>query len=144
MTSKSAKSAKSSGRTHAATAVPRGPQGAAAAVDVEGLVQRNGDTVKALMQANEAFFSGMAEVGRELMEFGSARLRQDLETTESILQCKDPEQAFRIQYEFAQRATEQYLEEANKLIALTARLAQGYWTPLQERTRESLDELDGE
>lgn len=125
------------------TAAGSGGSGTLEAPDYGNLLERNGENLKAVIRANEAVLDGMAALSRELMDFGSARLRHDMEASESLLQCRDPEQAFRMQCEFARAATEQYFQEANKLMSIAAKVARDCWTPLEDRTRAALREANG-
>ncbi len=82
--------------------------------------------------------NGMAALNSEILAFGNKRARENLERSESLVGCEDVEQALRIQWEFLQSATQQYLDQTNNLLAIMARAAGDFWTPLQEHTRELL------
>ncbi len=110
----------------------------------EALVGKNGENVSAVMSAGEAMLAGMAEVSQEMMTFAGDRLRQDMEVAEDFARSRSPEELFEKQCSFAQRAAEQYAEETSKLIAMFARIQQAAWTPVQERTKETLHGLNGE
>ncbi len=78
------------------------------------------------------------------MGFASKRLGENLKRSESLVQCKDVKQAFDLNMGFAQRATEQYLDEANKLLGLATQISRNCWAPLQARTKETLHSLNGD
>ena len=107
------------------------------------LVQ-NRDDLDAFVQANEAIMNGIAVLGSEMMSFGDTRLRAYTESSKSLVDCKDAEQVFRIQREFAESATQQYLDQTNKLLAIMAKMTEDLWTPLQEHTRQTLRGLTKE
>ena len=113
-------------------------------VDLGSVVEANEETLKALMKANEAMLEGMVAVGREIMEFRKERVRTDIEASESLLQCRDAEEAFRLQCHYAREATQQYFEEASKLMNLTARITRECWAPLEDRTREALQDFNSD
>ena len=96
------------------------------------------ETLAAMMRANEVLFQGMTEMQRALLEFGNARLRQDLETQEALSQCRDLQEALRLQAEFAQKAFQQYSEETARLMQLSARIGRDCWGPFTEATRAGL------
>ena len=78
--------------------------------------QSNQDVnIEAVIKANEALASGTAALGQEVFEFASKRVSETLSHSESFAHCRDPGEAFELNYEFAQKATQQYLEEANRL-----------------------------
>ena len=110
-------------------------------VDVDALVQRNGENMKAFMKANEVMLEGMATLGREMMEFGNNRLSHDLKASETLMQCHGADEAFRVQCDFARDAAQQYLDHATRLMNLTAQLTRQCWAPLQERAEGALEEL---
>lgn len=111
-------------------------------IDVDALVQRNGDTMKAFMKANEAMIEGMLALGREVMTFGNARLTHDLKTSEALMRCHGADEAFRVQCDFARDAAQQYLDEATRLMTLTAQLTRDCWIPLQERAQDAIEEIE--
>ena len=111
-----------------------------AAQDMTALWAPNGDTLEAVVKANEALASGMAAWGQEVMTFANRRLAENMQRSESLFQCKDPEAAFRLGCDFAKTASEQYLEETDRFIKLAARISRDCWAPLEKRTQDALHE----
>ena len=110
----------------------------------EAFVGKNGENVSAAMSAGEAMLAGFAEVSQEMIDFANARLRQDLEIAEEISKARTPEEIFECQCSFAERAAKHYAEETSKIFAMMARIQQSCWAPVQERTKEALQNLNGE
>lgn len=110
-----------------------------ARMGMETLMATNGEMLRAVMKANEAALEGAVAVGREIMEFGTARVQRDLETQGSLMRCKDAEEAYRVQFDYAREATQQYFEEASKLMNLTAQITRDCWAPIEDRTRAALE-----
>ena len=91
----------------------------------------NGDVgVKAVMEANRAFLDGMAAMSEEIGRFVGNRLQEDMGASQSLMACKTPEQAMSVQLAFAQTATQQYFEEAGRLMALAMDIARKNCRPL--------------
>jgi hypothetical protein len=89
------------------------------------------------MHASQAMLRGMAALQSEMLAFANTRLREGLEASGSLLECRgDARQAVNLQLDFARRATEQYLDEAGKLMALAAQMARECWAPIEEKGRE--------
>ena len=109
----------------------------------QALIDNNGEAVATMIKSSEAMLNGMAGLSNEVMSFASTRLQQTLQTTENLSHCKDFEQAFRVQCDHAQAATQQYLAEATKIMELAAGMARDSMTPFEERTRETLRRLNG-
>jgi hypothetical protein len=102
------------------------------------------DDVDAFVQANEAIMSGMAALSSEMLAFGNKRLRENIERSGSLMSCEDAEQAFRIQWDFFQSGTQQYLDQTNNMLRILAKMTGDFWAPLQEHTRQALRGLNQE
>lgn len=59
--------------------------------------------------------------GDEMMAFAGARITDDIETAYDLLGCETLTEARRLQVEFWQRALEQYVAEAAKVVELARR-----------------------
>ena len=92
--------------------------------DAEGAVE---------VVANEGHsaFVDFVSIQGEMIDFVHRRWQDVLETAGSLLSCRgDASQAFALQAGFACRATEQYLEQTGKLMAMTQALARCWWSPM--------------
>jgi hypothetical protein len=107
------------------------------------LPENSGD-LEAFLQANKAIMKGMAVLSSEMMDFGSRQLHEFTKRSESLVGCKDAEEAFRIQCDFAQSATQLYLDQSNNLLTTLAKITEEFWAPLQEHTRQALRDLNQE
>ncbi len=110
----------------------------------EAFIDKNRDSLKAFVEANEAIMNSMAALGAETVAFGNRRLSENFERSETLMRCQNAEQAFRVQYDFFQSATQQYLEQANNIMETMAKMTWQFWAPLQERTTEALRASDEE
>ncbi len=109
--------------------------------DIEAFLDEDTGSLKAFVEANEAIMNGMATLSTEMMAFGTKRLRANLKRTETLTGCGDVEQAFRVQCEFFESATQQYLDQANQVMNIMAAMTGAFWTPLEEQTKEALRDL---
>ncbi len=107
------------------------------------LPENSGD-LEAYLQANKAIMKGMAVLSSEMMDFGNRQLHEFTKRSESLVGCKDAEEAFRIQCDFAQSATQLYLDQSNNLLTTLAKITEDFWAPLQEHTRQALRDLNKE
>jgi phasin family protein len=117
----------------AAAAAPLMPE-----IDYQAFALASGATVKALLQASDVMMKGMMAVSQEMSEFANKRMHENMERSQSLLHCTDPSSAFGLQCDFAQKATQQYLEEAGRLMALATQLSGKCWEPLQTYTQETV------
>ncbi len=102
----------------------------------------NSGELEAFLQANKAIMKGMAVLSSEMMDFGNRQLHEFTKRSESLVGCKDAEEAFRIQCDFAQSATQLYLNQSNNLLTTLAKITEDFWAPLQEHTRQALRGLN--
>lgn len=120
--------------TEAATEIP----------DYRTVIEANGAAFAAAMKAGEAMLHGFAAMNSEMLNFAGERMRKSLETSESLMGCHDPAQAFNVQCEHARRATQAYLEEATRLMSLAAKVSEDCLQPIESQARESLGALHPE
>lgn len=111
------------------------------ASELAALADTNEANMAALVKASEALWSGMANIGQEMMQFASTRMRENIDLSGSVLQCGDPREAFRLECDYARNATKQYLDEANKLLTIAADTSQRTWAPIEELTKETLGRI---
>ncbi len=121
-----------------------GPKQATERSEHEADIGEIRDDLEAFVQANEVIMNGMAVLSSEMLAFGNKRLRENIDRSESLVGCKDAEEAFRIQCDFAQSATQQYLNQTNNLLTMLAKMTGDFWAPLQEHTRQALRGLNQE
>ena len=115
---------------------------AAAAEEAAAPWGDNGEAMEAVGKANGALASGMTAIGQEVMTFANRRFGENVARTESLMQCKDPEQVFSLSVDFAQKAASQYLEEANRILELSNQVTRACWAPLEEQTRKALRDMN--
>lgn len=103
-----------------------------------------GEAVEAVVRSNGALASGMTAIGQEVMNFANRRFGENVARTESFMHCKDAEEAFSLSCDFAQKAATQYLEETSRILALANEVTRAYWEPLEEQTRRTLRDMNGD
>ena len=112
--------------------------------DYQALIGGSGENVAAVMKSSEAVLQGIASLGNEVVSFANQRLQENLATSQEFSQCRDVTQAFRLQCDYARKATEQYMEEANKIMELANSMTRESMLPFEERTRETLRRMNGD
>ena len=94
------------------------------------------------IKAGEAMFNGMMTLGQEVSDFATSRLRENMEFTSTVMRCGDPQEAVRLEMDYARHATQQYLTEASKLMQIAQEFSQKGWAPLEAVTRDSLKRFE--
>jgi len=110
--------------------------GATAAAAETGTI--SGVDLTPWIKASEAMFSGMMTLGQEMGEFATARSRENMEFTSTVMRCGDPQEAVRLELDYARHATQQYLNQASRLMQRATELSQNGWAPLEAATRDTL------
>lgn len=72
---------------------------------------------------SKAWMDNMTKMGGALASFMAARVKEDLETRQALLQCKTLAEVQHVQTAFMQKAVAQYQAETGKMIAMTTQLA---------------------
>jgi hypothetical protein len=74
---------------------------------------------------------GMLVISQEMTAFAQARLKEEAKNCETLSHCRSPSEALSCQHRFAEAATAEYLEEANKLTVLMTKIANDGFASLQ-------------
>jgi DNA topoisomerase VI subunit B len=90
-------------------------------VDFAGLVAMSRNTLTETAKQNSKLYTTLQAVGKEWTEFVSARLREESQLLQTLLECKELPNMQRAYMEFWRKALSQYEEETQRLM----RIAQG-------------------
>ncbi|MEA2782351.1 MAG: hypothetical protein QOK29_3895 [Rhodospirillaceae bacterium] len=82
-------------------------------------------------KVSDAMVKGIFVVSQEMTQFAQTRLNEDVKNYEALSRCHSPSEALDCQHRFAETATAQYLEEANKLTGLMTSIANAGYAFLQ-------------
>jgi hypothetical protein len=93
------------------------------------------------VQSNEGILAGMAALNTEMATFCNERVRENVERSESLMGCSNAEEAVKIQWDFCQRATEQYLNQTSNLLGIMAKMNGDLLTAYQEQQRNMVRRL---
>ena len=74
-------------------------------------------------KVSDTMVKGMFAISEEMTRFAQTRLKVDAKNCEALSHCHSPSEALNCQQRFAETATAEYLEEANKLTALMTKIA---------------------
>jgi hypothetical protein len=85
--------------------------------------ERGGAAAEALSETvGTAVFAGLTKAQREIAEFVSERIRQDLESQTQLLRCRTLEEVLDVQSRFLSTAMDQYAAEASRLARIGAEI----------------------
>lgn len=87
-------------------------------------------------QALKAWARAISTLTEEMGQFMQARLQEDLGIWGKLTTCKDVTQVFECQRQFVEKATADYVDEANKLSRLTMSMASEGLSASQSAARE--------
>jgi hypothetical protein len=97
-----------------------------------------------MIEAGSTMVGGIMSLGQELGEFAAGRLRDGIATSQRLMDCADPSEAFGVQCELARATREQFFSEAAKLMELAAETARRSWAPIEVRAQEALARSKGD
>lgn len=80
----------------------------------------NGSGLRALAEINEAMLRSSQDAMKEIVDFTSQRMQQDLETLESLTTCRSPTELARLQSRFSQQWGRDYAREMGRLAEMSA------------------------
>ena len=75
--------------------------------------------VASVERSTGSMLTGLTEMQKEVAEFVSERIRQDLETQQELLRCRTLDDVREVQSRFLRTTLEQYSAEATKLMQLS-------------------------
>ncbi len=97
--------------------------------------------LSSLLAINERAFRswarGISAFTEEMSRFTQARLREDTETWQVLVGCRNPMDALECQRRYAEKAAEQYLAEAGKLSEIAVSVANENLSSLQTEAAEA-------
>ncbi len=83
--------------------------------DPTALAERGQQAFAGWLRSSEVAMKGSFDLAAQIMSFGQARLEADLKVINKLMACRDLKDVAECQRLFAEKAAEQYLDQANKL-----------------------------
>jgi len=93
--------------------------GSAADTVIDSVTASQQQALQTMETAGAAMIEGVTRVQREIAEFVSERIRQDMETQQEFLRCKSIDDVRELQTRFFKTAMDQYSAEATRLIRIS-------------------------
>jgi hypothetical protein len=81
------------------------------------------EAIDGVEAAGHALACGLEAAQREIADFVSERIRQDLDTQHALLLCRTLHEVQQVQFDFLRRAVGQYGGEATRLLQIGGRIA---------------------
>jgi len=72
---------------------------------------------RTLLEMQRHWLAGMGQMQRECLSFLGERMRKDIEIAKRMAECRDVQAAMELQTAFVETARDDYMEEAQKLLA---------------------------
>jgi Phasin protein len=93
------------------------------------------------LTSSAEFWSAASAMGQEMTQFAAGQLRQTMELPVALTKCADPREAFEVGCNHARMATQQFLDEASKIVDLEVQMSQRCLAPFQDLTKETFAQL---
>ena len=78
---------------------------------------------QAMLDLQRDWLVGMGKLQRDYLGFLGERMRKDVEVAKRMAECRDVNAALELQTAFVDAAREDYIEEAQKLLAMSREMA---------------------
>ena len=111
-----------------------GDESAFPAMDPNLLGAAYGQTV---LEMQREWLAGMGQMQRDYLTFIGERMRKDIEIAKRMAECRDVQAAMELQSAFVETARDDYLEEAQKLLAMSRELTESCVERLAEAPTKS-------
>lgn len=98
-----------------------------AVTDLMGQYQKMGMNAMTMMGGD--WFERLSDMGAEMLDFYSNRIKEDVELQHKLLHCRDLSEMQKVQGEFLQRALNRYSEEGGKLMEMSSAFWAGVGKP---------------
>ena len=77
-----------------------------------------------MLEMQREWLAGMGQMQRDYLTFIGERMRKDIEIAKRMAECRDVQAAMELQTAFVETARDDYLEEAQKLLAMGRELTE--------------------
>jgi hypothetical protein len=111
---------------------------ALAGPEIEKIAKLNSSAIEVFVEACQAYANGMASLNGDMMNFVRARAARDAELGQALSRCDDWADVANLQQEWAKQTAEDYLKEAQRLMALASKVANEGWEPVRRRADETM------
>ena len=101
----------------------------------------NATAIDVFTRACRAGFYGWASMNSEVADFMAKRFKHDADLSASLARCESWEDAVALQRDWAREAAEEYMDEANRLMELSSRLASDQWKPVWQQADEMVSTI---
>ena len=103
-----------------------GPMGTFGGMKVTGIDPGAMGTAysQAMLDLQRDWLVGMSKLQRDYLGFLGERMRKDVEVAKQMSECRDMNAAVELQAGFVNAAREDYVEEAQKLLAMSREMAE--------------------
>lgn len=91
-------------------------------IDTVTLTQQ--EALQAMEVASTTLFTGLNEMQREVADFVAKRIREDMETQQDLLRCRNLDDVREVQSRFFRTAMDQYSAETTRLMQLATETMQ--------------------
>ena len=102
--------------------------GADRAADIAGFPTMDPNLLSAagqtMLEMQREWLAGMGQMQRDYLTFIGERMRKDIEIAKRMAECRDVQAAMELQTAFVETARDDYLEEAQKLLAMGRELTE--------------------
>ncbi len=90
-----------------------------------------------MLEMQREWLAGMGQIQRDYLTFVGERMRKDIDIAKRMAECRDMQAAMELQSAFVETARDDYMDEAQKLLAMSRELTESCVERLAEASAKT-------
>jgi len=109
----------------------------------EDVVAFNKDNMEAVVKSSSILSEGLKEVSEDMVAYAQASVKENVEATKALFDCKDAKALADLQAKIAKESYDKFLAEAGKISSASTKLAEDAWAPITARVNVAFEAFKG-
>ncbi len=105
--------------------------------DLSSWLDSSVHAVESWTQSNSSMMNSSFELAQEMLTFSQMRLQANIDAWKALTACRNPDDLFGCQKDFTEKATAQYLDEANKVTSRVISIMSSAAVPFREQATKT-------
>jgi hypothetical protein len=109
------------------------------ATNYASMMAMNNAFMEATSEAFQSYMKAMMSISEALLSFATSRIQCNLRTSEELMRCRALPDAMRVQQEWLREASDQYINEATKIVDIATQSTIKGFSPLVQRSAAAFE-----
>lgn len=106
------------------------------ATSYASMMAMNNAFMEATSEAFQSYMKALMSISEALLSFATSRIQCNLRTSEELMRCRALPDAMRVQQEWLREASDQYINEATKIVDIATQSTIKGFSPLVQRSAQ--------